>query len=74
MSRGNKRSVNIEIGSSFITGALLVIFIALKLIGIIDWPWIWVLCPLWIPLAIVFAIFVVVLLVSIIIGKINSLK
>ena len=27
---------------------LLVAFIVLKLTGVIDWPWVWVLSPLWI--------------------------
>lgn len=31
-------------------GALTVVFIALKLMGYIDWSWVWVLAPLWIPL------------------------
>lgn len=26
---------------------LTLIFITLKLTKVIDWPWIWVLCPLW---------------------------
>lgn len=30
-------------------GLLAIIFITLKLIGIIDWSWIWVLAPLWCP-------------------------
>ena len=38
-------------GMSF-TGALAILFIGLKLAGIIDWPWVWVLSPLWIGLAI----------------------
>lgn len=25
-----------------------VVFIVLKLVGVIDWPWIWVLAPFWI--------------------------
>lgn len=32
------------------TGLLTIVFIALKLIGIINWSWIWVLCPLWIDI------------------------
>ena len=32
--------------------ALLLIFIVLKLIGTIDWSWVWVLSPLWISFAI----------------------
>lgn len=30
------------------TSALTLLFIALKLLGIITWPWAWVLAPLWI--------------------------
>ncbi len=33
-------------------GVLLIVFVTLKLIGLIDWPWIWVLSPLWIGLSI----------------------
>lgn len=28
-------------------GALLLVFITLKLVGVIDWSWWWVLAPLW---------------------------
>ena len=40
-------------GGIGICGLLLVAFIVLKLCGVIAWPWIWVLAPLWIPIAIV---------------------
>lgn len=33
-------------------GLLTIVFIALKLIGIISWSWVWVLAPLWISVAI----------------------
>lgn len=32
-------------------GNLLVAFIVLRLCGVIEWNWIWVLAPAWIPLA-----------------------
>lgn len=32
-------------------GALVLLFIGLKLGGLIQWSWLWVLCPIWIPLA-----------------------
>jgi hypothetical protein len=32
-------------------GLLTILFIALKLTGFIQWPWIWVLSPLWISAA-----------------------
>lgn len=41
--------------SSGLTGVdlLLVAFIVLKLCGVIDWSWLWVLSPVWISLLIV---------------------
>lgn len=38
--------------SSLLPTLLLVLFIGLKLGGVINWSWWWVLSPLWIPLAI----------------------
>lgn len=31
-------------------GALAVLFIALKLLNIITWSWLWVLAPIWLPI------------------------
>lgn len=42
-------------------GILFVVFLTLKLTGYIDWSWLWVTAPLWIPFAI-FAAFTVVFL------------
>ena len=28
-------------------GLLAIVFVTLKLIGVIDWSWVWVLAPLW---------------------------
>ena len=36
--------------------ALTLLFIALKLCGVIAWSWVWVLAPLWIPLSILLLI------------------
>jgi hypothetical protein len=38
------------------TGLLTLIFITLKLIGYIEWAWIWVLSPLWIGFVLFFAL------------------
>ena len=56
--------MHIRIGSSTATagggigflGLLAILFIGLKLGGIISWSWWWVLAPIWIPLAIVLAV------------------
>ena len=41
-----------------IADVLLVVFIVLKLVGVIHWSWIWVLSPLWISLIIAVIIIV----------------
>ena len=43
--------------------ALLVAFIVLKLCGVINWSWWWVLSPIWIPLAIILIILLGTLIV-----------
>lgn len=41
------------------SGFLTIAFIVLKLMGVIDWSWLWVLSPLWIEAAIILVIVVV---------------
>lgn len=38
---------------------LFIVFLILKLTGEIDWSWWWVTSPLWIPVGIVFAVFII---------------
>jgi hypothetical protein len=47
-------------GGIGVSGLLGVAFVVLKLTGHITWPWLWVLAPFWIPLALVLAAFAVV--------------
>lgn len=42
---------------------LLILFIGLKLAGVINWSWVWVLAPMWIPLGI-WVISVLVMVIS----------
>ena len=35
-------------GGLGLAGVVLVVFIILKLTGLVGWPWLWVLAPLWI--------------------------
>jgi hypothetical protein len=51
------------------TGLLTILFIALKLTGVINWSWIWVLSPLWIP----FAIFLVIAFIAMIVMMVIAL-
>jgi len=53
----NKTTNNYGGGVSFCS-LLAILFIALKLLGKIDWSWLWILAPLWIPLAIVLGVLV----------------
>jgi hypothetical protein len=48
---------------------LFVVFLVLKLTHIIDWSWWWVTSPLWIPVAIVVAFFILVGIIVYIFGK-----
>ena len=41
---------------------LAVVFIVLKLLGVITWSWVWVLSPIWIQLVIVEIVFIVILI------------
>ena len=42
-------------GGMGICSVLTIVFIVLKLTGVIDWKWVWVLAPTLIPLALVVA-------------------
>lgn len=44
-------------------GMLTILFIGLKLTNNIDWPWLWVLSPLWITAGVLLAILVICLFV-----------
>ena len=39
--------------------ALGLVFIILKLCGVIDWSWWWVLAPIWMPVALVLGIIII---------------
>lgn len=55
-------------------GALTILFIGLKLGGVIDWSWWWVLAPVWVPTAIILAILSVVTLIAFFFGEIEINK
>ena len=44
--------------------ALTLIFITLRLMGIITWSWWWVLGPLWIPASILVLVAIIVVVIS----------
>lgn len=57
-------------------GLVFILFLALKLLGKIDWSWWWVTSPLWLPITFVFgciAVFFVVISLFGVIAKILDL-
>ena len=51
-------------GGLGIVSVLTIVFIVLKLLGVIKWRWIWVLSPIWISAVIAVAVFSVILIVG----------
>lgn len=50
-------------------GLLAIAFIVLKLTKVINWTWLWVLSPLWIPFAIVVVLLIVFAIIEIASGN-----
>lgn len=53
-------------GGLGIPGVLEIVFVVLKLVGVVSWSWWWVLSPLWISLGLWIAILLVIGLVALI--------
>jgi hypothetical protein len=65
MSQGSSSSSSS--GGIGFTGALTILFIALKLTGYISWSWLWVLSPIWISALIVIGFLVIGFLIFLLI-------
>ena len=64
MSKGSgTETIKVSIGGLFST-LLAVAFIVLKLCHVIEWSWLWVLAPLWIPIALALVIVLVAYLIA----------
>ena len=66
MNTNNKS--NSTSGGIGTVGALTLIFIVLKLVGVINWSWLLVLSPIWI----VIGLYVLVVIVAVILAKRNN--
>ena len=64
---------NASSGGITLSGLTFLVFLVLKLCGVINWSWWWVTCPLWGPLALVIAIFIVYLLVILCIDGLGAI-
>lgn len=56
--KGKKTETRVGLGFA---EALTILFVALRLCGVIDWPWLWVVSPIWITLLLLFSIVLVIL-------------
>ena len=53
---------------------VLVVFVILKLVGVINWSWWWVLSPLWISLGLWLVLILITVLCSVIVNYIDKRK
>ena len=60
MNRNNNNSSGSSVGGISFGSLLTLVFIVLKLTGVIGWSWVWVLSPLWIS-AIIILLLVIIL-------------
>jgi hypothetical protein len=58
----SKSSVSASVGIGHV-GLLTILFVALKLTGVIAWSWIWVLSPIWIVVGIAISVVVLAMLI-----------
>jgi len=63
----NEQTTTVKGGIGF-SGLLTIAFIILKLCGVIDWSWLWVLSPLWIGAAAIIGLIVVIWFIALIIN------
>lgn len=58
-------------GGLGISGVLTIVFVVLKLVGVINWSWLWVLAPLWISIALALILFGVGLVLTLVVKLIE---
>lgn len=58
---------NYKSGGIGFIGLLTIVFITLKLCGVISWSWVWVLAPIWITLAAAILIVIAIAIITTII-------
>ena len=70
LEEGENKDMKSKSGGLTFSGLLTVAFVVLKLCGIINWSWWWVLSPFWIPLGLA----IILLLISVILKLIYKSK
>lgn len=69
MSESNTQTASSGVG---VGGLLGVLFVGLKLVHVIDWSWLWVLSPFWIPASVVLVIILACLAVIVVVSLLKS--
>jgi len=57
------KEINVQMGYS-LPVVIFIVFLILKLTDNIDWSWLWVFSPIWIPFSVFFAFFLAVFILS----------
>lgn len=73
MENTNNKKTNGTRGIGFY-GLLGIAFIVLKLCGVIDWSWIWVLAPIWGPTVLAIIFFIGCVVMGVIVGTVKKNK
>lgn len=63
-----KKESNTYLGVGF-SGLLTIVFIVLKLVGVINWSWVWVLSPMWINAGLMCSIMIIAFIIGLKIMK-----
>ena len=66
MTTDNSSSSGSRIG---VFGLMGVMFVGMRIAGVINWPWVWVLAPFWGPLALVVVLAMIVAVIVAIKGE-----
>lgn len=71
-----EKTVNVASGFSLqsLGFILFLVFMILKLAGVIDWSWFYITLPLWIPVAFYTLVVAIILTITIIINKVEERK
>lgn len=62
--KGENNGFGVSVGGVGFSGTLAIVFIVLKLLGVISWSWIWVLAPIWISIILSFVLFLIALILN----------
>ena len=72
MSNKEKETTSSGLGLFGACVIVSIVFTALKLAGVISWPWLWILCPIWIYLVVVIALTLIILFVAIVLAVLED--